>query len=124
MRTGMALLSRGPSARMAGPSGPLAWTVQLLAIQHYFKCSIENCFNIVIIGHYNICYCSGLGSLKKKLVGRFQSKCCRVDDADYNPAADSKDQSSASGSAFLYTEDVHQSHRAGSVSYGRIDHRI
>ena len=48
-------------------------------------------------------YCSGLGSLKKKLAGRFKSKRHRADDADYNPATDSEAQSSA-GAASLWTQ--------------------
>lgn len=34
--------------------------------------------------------CSDLGGRKKKLVGCFQSKRRRADDADYDPAGDSE----------------------------------
>jgi hypothetical protein len=57
----------------------------------------------------HIC-CSGLGGLKKKLAGRFKSKRCRADDADYNPATDSEAQSSAGGSISMDTEDAPHAH--------------
>jgi hypothetical protein len=55
-------------------------------------------------------YCSGLGGLRKKLADRFKSKCPRGDDADYNPATDSKAQSSAGGRISMDTEDVSHAH--------------
>jgi hypothetical protein len=55
-------------------------------------------------------YCNGLGGLKKKLAGRFKSKSHRADDADYNPATDSKAQSSAGGNIYMDTKDVPHAH--------------
>jgi hypothetical protein len=55
-------------------------------------------------------YCSGLGSLKKKLAGRFGSKRRRADDVDYNPATDSEAQFSAGGSIYMDTEDAPHTH--------------
>jgi hypothetical protein len=55
-------------------------------------------------------YCSGLGGLRKKLVGRFKSKRLRADDADYNPTTDSEAQSSAGGSVSMDREDVPHTH--------------
>jgi hypothetical protein len=55
-------------------------------------------------------YCSGLGGLKKKLAGRFQSKRRRVDAADYNPATDSKAQSSDGGNISMDKEDAPHAH--------------
>jgi hypothetical protein len=55
-------------------------------------------------------YCSGLGGLWKKLVGRFKSKHPRADDADYNPTTDLEAQSSAGGSVSMDTEDVPHTH--------------
>ena len=55
-------------------------------------------------------YCSGLGGLRKKLVGRFRSKRPRADDVDYNPTTDSEAQSSVGGSISMDTEDVPHAH--------------
>jgi hypothetical protein len=55
-------------------------------------------------------YFSGLGGLRKKLVGRFKSKRPRADDADYNPTTDSEAQSSARGSISMDIEDVPHAH--------------
>jgi hypothetical protein len=55
-------------------------------------------------------YCSGLGGIKKKLVGRFKSKRRRADDADYNPGTDSEAQSLAGGSISMGTEDAPHAH--------------
>jgi hypothetical protein len=55
-------------------------------------------------------YCSGLGGLRKKLVGRFKSKRPRADDVDYNPTTDSEAQSSTGGSISMDTEDVPHAH--------------
>jgi hypothetical protein len=57
-----------------------------------------------------ICYYSGIGGLKKKLLGCFLSKRCRANDTDYNLATDSEAQSSARGSVFLDTENVPHTH--------------
>jgi hypothetical protein len=61
----------------------------------------------MVISHI---YCSGLGGLWKKLVGRFKSKRPHADDADYNPTTDSEAQSSAGGSVSMDTEDVPHTH--------------
>jgi hypothetical protein len=55
-------------------------------------------------------YCSGLGGLRKKLAGRFKSKCPRADDADYNPTTNSEAQSSAGDSVSMDTEGVPRTH--------------
>jgi hypothetical protein len=55
---------------------------------------------------------SGIGGLKKNLVGMFLSKRHRAGDTDYNPAADPEAQSSAEGSVSLYTEDAPHTHPA------------
>jgi hypothetical protein len=52
-------------------------------------------------------YCSGLGGLKKKLAGRFESKRRRADD---NLATDSEAQSSAGGNISMNTEDAPHAH--------------
>jgi hypothetical protein len=55
-------------------------------------------------------YCSGLGGLHKKLVGRFKSKRPRADDADYTQTTNSEAQSSARGSESTDTEDIPHTH--------------
>ena len=61
----------------------------------------------MVISHI---YCSGLGGLRKKLVGHFKSKRPRADDADYTPTTGSEAQSSAGGSVSMDTEDVPHIH--------------
>jgi hypothetical protein len=55
-------------------------------------------------------YCSGLCGLKKKLARCFSSKRPRVDEADYDPATNSKAQSSAADSVSIDIEDPPHSH--------------
>jgi hypothetical protein len=55
-------------------------------------------------------YCSGLGGLRNKLVGRFKSKRPRADDADYATTTDSEAQSSAGGSVSMDIKDIPHTH--------------
>jgi hypothetical protein len=90
--------SPAPSADSAVPNRKL----------HFLSlcCGVIN-YSPVDISHI---YCSGLGGLKKKFVGRFKSKRPRADDADYNPTTDSEAQSSAGGSISMDIEDVPHAH--------------
>ena len=100
-----------------GPSGPLARTVRPpsadrpdpgRAMQFYsFYCGVW--YQLFIYGCLSH-YCSGLGGLRKKLVGRFKSKHPRGDDADYTPTTDSEAQSSAGGTESMDTEDFPHIH--------------
>jgi hypothetical protein len=79
-----------------GQSGPLARTVRSPRADspdpdrklHLLSlcCGVIN-NSPMVISHI---YCSGLGGLQKKLVGRFKSKRPHADDADYNPTIDSE----------------------------------
>jgi hypothetical protein len=85
-----------------GQSGPLAWTVRPLTESctiFLYDCGVIN-ISPMVISHI---YCSGLGGLRKKVVGRFKSKRPRADDADYNPTTDSEAQSSVGGSVSMDT---------------------
>jgi hypothetical protein len=78
---------RPPGGR--GQSGPPARTVRTLTESCTFflyDCGVFNNSPMII----SQIYCSGLGGLRKKLVGRFKSKRPHADDADYNPTTDSE----------------------------------
>ena len=88
---------------------PLARTVRPLTESYtcfLYDFGVIN-YSPMVISHI---HSSGLGGLRKKLVGRFKSKRPRADDADYNPTTDSEAQSSARGSVSMDTEDVPHTH--------------